>query len=102
MVVRSRSGGLDPRRDRDRLRQILGMQLQESALAEKLKVGEALELYASFYEHPADQHELLGSLGLQDKLSTRYGKLSGGQKPRLSIALALPADRDPRRANHRA
>jgi ABC-2 type transport system ATP-binding protein len=81
--------GLDPRQDRDQLRQILGMQLQESALADKLKVGEALELYASFYEHPADRHELLGSLGLQDKLSTRYGKLSGGQKQRLSIALAL-------------
>jgi ABC-2 type transport system ATP-binding protein len=81
--------GLDPRRDRDRLRQILGMQLQESALAEKLRVGEALDLYASFYEHPAEQRLLVGSLGLEDKLSTRYGDLSGGQKQRLSIALAL-------------
>jgi ABC-2 type transport system ATP-binding protein len=81
--------GLNPRRDRDRLRQILGMQLQESALAEKIKVGEALDLYASFYERPAAQRQLVGSLGLEDKLSTRYGDLSGGQKQRLSIALAL-------------
>jgi ABC-2 type transport system ATP-binding protein len=81
--------GLNPPRDRDRLRQILGMQLQESALPEKLKVGEAIDLYASFYEHPADMTQLLHSLGLEDKLGTRYGKLSGGQKQRLSIALAL-------------
>jgi ABC-2 type transport system ATP-binding protein len=81
--------GLNPRRDRDQLRQILGMQLQESELAEKLKVGEALDLYASFYERPAEISQLVGALGLEDKLSTRYGKLSGGQKQRLSIALAL-------------
>jgi ABC-2 type transport system ATP-binding protein len=81
--------GLNPRRDRDQLRQILGMQLQESALPDKLKVGEALDLYASFYEHPAAQNQLLGSLGLEGKLNTRYSKLSGGQKQRLSIALAL-------------
>jgi ABC-2 type transport system ATP-binding protein len=47
--------GLNPRRDRDKLRRILGMQLQETALADKIKVGEALDLYASFYEHPADR-----------------------------------------------
>jgi ABC-2 type transport system ATP-binding protein len=81
--------GLNPRRDRDRLRQILGMQLQESELPEKIKVAEALDLYASFYEHPADQSLLVRTLGLEDKLPTRYGKLSGGQKQRLSIALAL-------------
>ena len=81
--------GLDPRRDRDGVREILGMQLQESALPDKLKVGEALDLYAAFYEHPADPKELVASLGLAGKLNTRYAKLSGGQKQRLSIALAL-------------
>ncbi len=68
--------GLNPRQDRDELRQILGMQLQETALAEKIKVGEALDLYASFYEHPAPQSQLLPSPALEDKLSTRYSKLS--------------------------
>lgn len=81
--------GLDPRRDRTELRRRLGVQLQESELQDKMKVGEALELYASFYEHPADWRALLDQWGLTDKRDTRYGKLSGGQKQRLSIALAL-------------
>ncbi len=81
--------GLDPLRQRDQLRQILGVQLQESALPDKLRVGEALELYASLYPHPADSDRLLGMLGLADKRNTRYSRLSGGQKQRLSVALAL-------------
>jgi ABC-2 type transport system ATP-binding protein len=48
-----------------------------------------LDLYASFYERPADWHRLAGELGLTDRLGTRFGKLSGGQKQRLSITLAL-------------
>ena len=72
-----------------RLRQQVGVQLQESRLQEKLTVREALELYSSFYPEPADWRRLAGDLGLEDKLRTRYGKLSGGQKQRLSIALAL-------------
>jgi ABC-2 type transport system ATP-binding protein len=81
--------GLDPRRDRDKLRNLVGVQLQESLLPEKLKVREALELYASFYPSPANSAELLESLGLADKRETPFAKLSGGQKQRLSIALAL-------------
>lgn len=81
--------GLDPGRDRDRLRDVVGVQLQESQLPDKLKVREALELYASFYRAPADIDRLLESLGLGDKRDTRFAKLSGGQKQRLSIALAL-------------
>ncbi len=81
--------GLDPLRRRHQLRQILGVQLQESALPDKLRVGEALELYASFYPHPADSDRLLEMLGLAGKRNTRYSRLSGGQKQRLSVALAL-------------
>ena len=81
--------GLDPRRDRSELRRRLGVQLQASELQDKIKVREALEMYASFYEHPADWRELLDEWGLTGKRDTRYGKLSGGQKQRLSIALAL-------------
>ncbi|RZQ63005.1 ABC transporter ATP-binding protein [Amycolatopsis suaedae] len=81
--------GLDPRRDTAELRQILGVQLQESQLPDRLKVREALDLYASFYRSPADQGPLVDLLGLTDRLDTPYKKLSGGQKQRLSIALAL-------------
>jgi ABC-2 type transport system ATP-binding protein len=81
--------GLDPLTDRHRLHQRIGVQLQETQLQEKLKVREALELYASFYPDPADWRELLERWGLAGKADTRFAKLSGGQKQRLFIALAL-------------
>ncbi len=81
--------GLDPLRDRDELRQRVGVQLQESQLPDKLTVAEALDLYSSFYRAPADWKQLVSDLGLSKKLTTRYANLSGGQKQRLSIALAL-------------
>ncbi|MHB1570317.1 MAG: ABC transporter ATP-binding protein [Solirubrobacteraceae bacterium] len=81
--------GLDPIRDRERLHQIVGAQLQASALPGKLRVGEILDLYRSFYRDPADVGELVGSLGLSDKLSDYYRSLSGGQRQRLSVILAL-------------
>lgn len=84
-----RVAGLDPRTDRAALTGILGVQLQESELQEKLTVREALELYSAFYPDPADWRELAERLGITGKLATRFGKLSGGQKQRLFIALAL-------------
>ncbi len=81
--------GLDPLTDGHRLHQRIGVQLQETQLQDKLKVGEALQLYASFYPHPADWRELLEQWGLSGKSKTPFGKLSGGQKQRLFIALAL-------------
>src|SRR5262245_50910939 len=81
--------GMDPRRDGAELRHRVGAQLQESALPDRMKVWEALDLYASFYPRPADQRRLIEDLGLGDKRETTFGKLSGGQKQRLSIALAL-------------
>jgi ABC-2 type transport system ATP-binding protein len=81
--------GLDPQRDKAALRQRVGVQLQQGQLPEQLKVWEALELYSSFYDRPADWRRLLEQLGLWDKRNARYGKLSGGQQQRLSIALAL-------------
>ena len=81
--------GLDPRRDRARLRQVLGAQLQESQLPDKLRVGEAVRLYRSFYGDGADPDRLLEDLGLAEKRDTAFEDLSGGQQQRLSIALAL-------------
>ncbi|WP_049560321.1 ABC transporter ATP-binding protein [Nonomuraea sp. SBT364] len=84
-----RVAGIDPHRERDGLRRVLGAQLQSSALPEKIRVWEALDLYASFYPDPADWQELLERVGLGAKRDTMFGKLSGGQRQRLSVALAL-------------
>ncbi|MFJ2745480.1 ATP-binding cassette domain-containing protein [Streptomyces sp. NPDC087440] len=84
-----RVAGLDPVADHEKVTRLLGAQLQESELQPKILVREALELYSSFYPHPADWHALAERLGLVTKLTTRFAKLSGGQKQRLSIALAL-------------
>lgn len=81
--------GLDVARDRDELRRRVGVQLQTSELPDKLQVGEALELFSSFYQEPRDPDELLERLGLEDKRRARFAGLSGGQRQRLSIALAL-------------
>lgn len=81
--------GLDPIRDRYEITQRVGAQLQESRLQDKIRVGEVLDLYASFYDEPADWHGLLDRLGLQAKVDSKYADLSGGQKQRLAVALAL-------------
>jgi ABC-2 type transport system ATP-binding protein len=84
--------GLDPRHERDELREVLGAQLQESELPAKLRVGEALDLFSAFYRAPVDAEVLLEGLGLAEKRNSEYRKLSGGQKQRLSVALALVGD----------
>jgi ABC-2 type transport system ATP-binding protein len=81
--------GMDPQRQHSELCEAVGIQLQQAELPEKLKVGEAIELFSSFYRSPADGDELLSLLGLTEQRQQRFGKLSGGQKQRLSIALAL-------------
>ncbi len=81
--------GLSPQKDRNKMREFVGVQLQESALPPRLRVGEAVKLFASFYSNPQDPNDLLESLGLKDVEYSPFKKLSGGQKQRLSIALAL-------------
>ncbi len=81
--------GLSPQKERDKIRKLVGVQLQESALPPRLRVGEALNLFASFYSNPLDPNELLESLGITRVKNSAFRKLSGGQKQRLSIALAL-------------
>ena len=63
--------------------------MQESALPPRLKVGEAVNLFASFYPNPLNTESLLESLGIKKIENSAFKKLSGGQKQRLSIALAL-------------
>lgn len=81
--------GLDPRRDRARLRQVLGVQLQDAHLHHALRVGELVALYRSFYPDPRPADELLDLVDLTGQRRSIFEKLSGGQKQRLSIALAL-------------
>jgi ABC-2 type transport system ATP-binding protein len=81
--------GLSPQKDRNRMREFVGVQLQESALPPRLRVGEAVRLFASFYSNPVDPDQLLESLGIKQFANSSFKSLSGGQKQRLSIALAL-------------
>ena len=81
--------GLNPLVDREELHAIVGVQLQASVLPARLKVGEILELFHSFYQRPADLGEIVDSLDLAGKRNEYYRSLSGGLKQRLSVALAL-------------
>ncbi len=83
---------VDPQRESHILRERTGIQLQQSNLPDRMKVWEALDLYASFYPKAADWEKLLAQLGLEEKRNAPFAKLSGGQKQRLFIALALLPD----------
>jgi len=74
------------------LREMLGISLQETRLAEKLTVRETIELFASFYRQPRSTREVLADLGLAEKSDAWVGKLSGGQRQRLAVATALVAN----------
>jgi ABC-2 type transport system ATP-binding protein len=81
--------GRDPRARGRELREQLGVQLQQAALPDRIRVREALDLFASFYRSPADTRLLQEQWGLSGKGSATFISLSGGQKQRLFIALAL-------------
>jgi ABC-2 type transport system ATP-binding protein len=84
--------GLNPQKQSAKLGNRIGTQLQQAALPDRMKVWEALDLYASFYERTVPWEPLLEQWGLADKRNTRFGDLSGGQQQRLFIALALLND----------
>ena len=85
--------GLDPFRDVYALQERIGVQLQQAQLQKRIKVWEAVHLWASLYrKKPAVGEQLLEQLGLADKRDAWFMTLSGGQKQRLFIALALIND----------
>jgi ABC-2 type transport system ATP-binding protein len=84
--------GLDPARDAAALNARIGVQLQEAQLQKRIKVWEAIDLWASLYETRVDGNRLLEQLGLAEKRNAWFMTLSGGQKQRLFIALALIND----------
>ncbi|MBI2825610.1 MAG: ABC transporter ATP-binding protein [Planctomycetia bacterium] len=79
-------------RDDQRIKQRIGISLQETKLADKLSVGETLELFRSFYNQGLEPEEVLRFVSLQDKSGTWVVKLSGGQRQRLAVACALVGD----------
>ena len=84
--------GLDPGKRLYALQERIGVQLQEAQLQKRIKVREAVGLWASLYAKPLDGERLLEQLGLSDKRNAWFMTLSGGQKQRLFIALALIND----------
>jgi ABC-2 type transport system ATP-binding protein len=85
--------GLDPRTHGQELRQRIGSQLQESALPDRIKVWEALDLFATASgNHRRDWREAAREWGIYDRRNAAFANLSGGQRQRLFIALALVTD----------
>jgi len=80
--------------DAARLRQRLGIQLQDTQLSEKLTVHETVRLFRSFFRQGAEASEVIARVQLEEKKISRVGDLSGGQKQRLALACALVGDPD--------
>jgi ABC-2 type transport system ATP-binding protein len=84
--------GFDPDGQRRQLKDRIGVCLQATNLPEKIRVHEAMQVFASFYTRNVDLNKLLQRLQLEEKRNAFYGTLSGGQKQRLALALALVND----------
>ena len=84
--------GYDPDRQKNQLKDRIGVCLQATNLPDKIRVGEAVDLFAAFYTRTVNSEQLLGRLQLWERRNQFYGTLSGGQKQRLAIALALIND----------
>jgi ABC-2 type transport system ATP-binding protein len=84
--------GEDPGNRSRRLREQVGIVLQSSGFFPRVTVKEAVEHWACLYPHPRDPHEVIGLVGLDGKQDARTGDLSGGQRRRLDLALALVGD----------
>ncbi len=81
--------GLDPTAHLAEIQRRIGSQLQDSALPDRIKVWEAIDLFGALSSEGPSADELLADWGLTDKRNARFGNLSGGQQQRLFVALAL-------------
>ena len=86
---RVRVCGLDPQANAQELKHEIGAALQSTSLPDKIRVIEAIRLFAGFYKRHRDPEDLLKRFGLEEKRTAYYAKLSGGQKQRLALAMAL-------------
>jgi ABC-2 type transport system ATP-binding protein len=84
--------GLDVSKRLDRVKEIIGVQLQSTTIYDKIRVGEAIDLFGSYYQKTLPTTEVLDKVSLSDKKDSFVEALSGGQKQRLAIALAMVND----------
>ena len=84
--------GLDPQKNPIALKNEIGATLQATSLPDKLRVIEAIRMFAGFYKYSRNVDDLLRRFGLEEKRNAFYGDLSGGQKQRLALAMALVND----------
>jgi len=84
--------GINVKDDPTAVKEIIGVQLQQNAFFDNLKLAEIVDLYARLYKAKIDPVEILSRVGLENRKNARYAHLSGGQKQRLSIAVALVND----------
>jgi ABC-2 type transport system ATP-binding protein len=84
--------GLDTRRHADAIKQRIGVQLQTTALYQKLTVREIIALFGSFFAHALPPDDVIAMVNLEEKATTRSKQLSGGQRQRLAVAIALVND----------
>ncbi|MET1015734.1 MAG: ABC transporter ATP-binding protein [Leifsonia flava] len=81
--------GIDPQKAGLAWKAQLGIVLQSSAEAAHVSVREQVEQFAAYYQHPRDVDEVIAAVGLTEKAKTRIGKLSGGQRRRVDVALGV-------------
>ncbi len=84
--------GINVKKDPTSVKSIIGVQLQQNAFFDNLKLSEIVGMYAQLYEAKVNPVEVLSRVGLEDRKGSKYAQLSGGQKQRLSIAVALVND----------
>lgn len=84
--------GFDPQKNPTELKREIGAALQSTSLPDKIRVTEAIQLFASFYKRSRKVDELIRRFGLEEKRNAFYNQLSGGQKQRLALAIALVND----------
>jgi ABC-2 type transport system ATP-binding protein len=86
--------GFDPARRPEQMRARIGIVLQSAGVESYLTVAEVVDLYRGYYPHPRDRDEVLRLVGLDDRPNVRVGKLSGGQRRRLDVAVGICGNPD--------
>jgi ABC-2 type transport system ATP-binding protein len=86
--------GVDPGRQRNKLKPRIGIVLQSTGVDRYLTVAETIAMYSSYYPHPRSVDEVIEVVGLTGKRNSRVVRLSGGQQRRLDVAIALAGDPD--------
>ena len=84
--------GFDPASGDRRLKEQIGIVLQTTGVDQYLTVGETVDMFRGYYPHPRPRDEVIRLVGLEEKATTRVTRLSGGQKRRLDVAVALAGD----------